>query len=384
LTAIATGSVTITTIFAGVSGTIAITVSAATLSSITITPASPTLAAGSTLQLAATGTFSDGSIEDLTSQASWQSLSPLVEVVSDAQGSQGLLYGVGKGSATITATVDGVSGSETVTVTAATLSSIAITPASPLVDVGATVPLIATGTFSDGTTEDLTNSVGWTSSASSVAEVSDAAGSNGLLTGLAAGTATISATQEGVSGTTSATITVPKLVSISVMPLNPTIAQGETVQLTAIGNYSNGTMQDVTSVVIWNSASSSVASVSSTGLVSGLTTGSAEITAQGSEGLSGSSTVMVSTSQVASGEVVSGTLPIVGAQVTLYEAGTSYGGTPSAIGSATTNASGQFKLSPFTCSSANAQLYAVAVDAPTVLMTGGGIVRHIAALVCDR
>ncbi|MBV8135743.1 MAG: Ig-like domain-containing protein [Deltaproteobacteria bacterium] len=369
---IAAGGATITATLAGVSGTVGITVTAATLTSITITPASPSLAAGTTLQLAATGTFSDGSTEDLTSQASWQSTSPLVEVVSDAQGNQGLLYGIAKGSATITATVDGVSGSETVTVTAATLSSIAITPASPLVDVGASAPLIATGTFSDGTTEELTDSVSWTSSSSGVADISDKAGTKGLLTGVAVGTATITATQEGVSGTTTATVTAVTLVSIAVTPSNPTIAQGETLQLIATAHYSNGTMQDMTSSVTWNSSSSGVASVSSTGLVSGLTTGSSDITAQQPGGLSGSTTVMVSSAQVASGIVMSGTLPIVGAQVTLYEAGTSYGGTPTAISSATTDASGQFKLSPFTCSSDTAQLYAVAVDSPSVLMTAVG------------
>jgi Galactose oxidase, central domain/Bacterial Ig-like domain (group 2)/Kelch motif len=79
---------------------------------------------------------------------------------------------------------------------APTLQSIAVTPGSPTAVVGADEQLHATGTYSDGTQKDLTASATWTSSLAAVATVT-----SGLVTGVAAGAATISASDGGVSGT---------------------------------------------------------------------------------------------------------------------------------------------------------------------------------------
>jgi uncharacterized protein YjdB len=85
---------------------------------------------------------------------------------------------------------------------APTLSSIAITPQSPgSLAVGAALQFTATGTYSDGSTADLTSQVTWTSSDTSVATISEA----GLATGIAAGTTEITA---ALSGVTSLVITL--------------------------------------------------------------------------------------------------------------------------------------------------------------------------------
>ena len=95
---------------------------------------------------------------------------------------------------------------------AATLTSIAVTPAAPSIAEGATQQFTATGTLSDNSTVDLTATATWASSDAAVAafETPDI---NGLATAIAAGTATISATDpdSGISSTDSggdATITV--------------------------------------------------------------------------------------------------------------------------------------------------------------------------------
>jgi hypothetical protein len=87
--------------------------------------------------------------------------------------------------------------------------SIAITPANPSIADGTTRQFMATGTYSDSTTQNLTTSVTWSSSNTGVATVSNATGSKGLATGVAAGTTTITAVSGGVSGTTSLTVTAP-------------------------------------------------------------------------------------------------------------------------------------------------------------------------------
>jgi uncharacterized protein YjdB len=189
-----------------VSGTTTVTVTAAVLTSITVTPPDSSIAKGTSKQLTATGTFSDGTTKDLTTSVTWTSSDLTLAPVSNAAGSQGLVTGAMTGGVTISATlpVPGVTpGSATVTVTAALLTSIAVTPADQTIPNGSTIQLTATGTFSDGSTQDLTNSVSlsWTSSPGTIATVANTV-NPGLVTAIGEGTATITATQAGVSGTT--------------------------------------------------------------------------------------------------------------------------------------------------------------------------------------
>ena len=287
------GSTTITATVAGVSGTTTVTVTTATLISITITPPKPSIANGTTVQLIATGIFSDRTTQDLTASATWNSSSTAMATVS----SSGLVRGTAVGMATITATQAGVSGSTTVTVTAATLTSITITPPNPSIANGTSVQLTATGTFSDGTTQNLTASVTWLSSAQTI--VSNAAGSQGLVTGNGEGSATITATLAGVSGMTTATVTAATLTSIIVTPPNPSIAKGTSVQLTATGVFSDGTTQNFTSTASWSPSSNSFAPVNPTGLATGTAVGTETVTAT-QAGVSGSTTVTVTAATLTS------------------------------------------------------------------------------------
>ena len=77
------------------------------------------------------------------------------------------------GTAVVSATDPGtsVSGSTTVTVTAAVLVSIQVTPSSPSVAKGTTQGFVATGVYSDGSTQDLTNAVTWNSSDAAAATI---------------------------------------------------------------------------------------------------------------------------------------------------------------------------------------------------------------------
>src|SRR5580700_6165868 len=103
---------------------------------------------------------------------------------------------------TVTATIMG-SATVTVTTTAPTLVSITIFPSPELVNVGGTNQLSATGTFSDGSQQDLTNTAIWSSSGTTIATVS----TTGVVTGVkAGGPVTIQATQAGIVGSTSLTV----------------------------------------------------------------------------------------------------------------------------------------------------------------------------------
>jgi hypothetical protein len=96
----------------------------------------------------------------------------------------------------------GVSGAVVVTISAATLRSIAVTPASPTISVGGMQQFTAMGTFSDGSMLDLSTIVTWSSSNVSIADVSNAVGSEGQATGFRSGSTTISAQRGSITGFT--------------------------------------------------------------------------------------------------------------------------------------------------------------------------------------
>jgi len=255
------GSATIEATLEGIHGFASVTVTSAVLTSITVTPADPTISEGTNIQLMATGHFSDSSTEDLTDEAGWISADNTIADVSNSPGTKALVTGIGMGVAAVTATFDGVQGSTNVTVTAATLVSITVTPATPSIAKGTTVQLTATGLFSDATTHDLTDEVGWTSANAAVAQVDSSPGYEGLVTGTGVGSTAITATLNGVQGSTTVTVTAATLLFITITPSNPTMMDGTMLQLTAIGHYSDSTTQDVTSSADWISSDTRVAHV---------------------------------------------------------------------------------------------------------------------------
>lgn len=207
VTAVAAGAVGIGASFGGKSATQALDVAAAALQSIAVTAEDgSTVAAGTTTQLTATGTYSDGSSEDLTDQATWASSLTTVAKLDQDAGTHGLLSALAAGTTKITAALGSVTSSDfTVTVSSAKLSSLAIDQIQPTVSVGQTLPLTATGTFSDGSTQNLTRDVAWSSGATDIATVSVSTGNEGTVKGIAAGTVTLSANSDAiptVSGTT--------------------------------------------------------------------------------------------------------------------------------------------------------------------------------------
>jgi murein DD-endopeptidase MepM/ murein hydrolase activator NlpD len=231
-----------------------------TLTSIAVTSASASIAKGRTEPFTATGTYSDGSTQSLTSQATWSSSNPSVATISTA----GLASAVGLGSTTIEASVNGVNGSTGVAVTAATLQSIAVTPANPSIAAGVPEQFTAAGTYSDGSTQNLTSQATWSSSSPAIATIN----TEGLASAIAHGITTIQASLTGVTAST--TLTVATLVSIAVTPLNPSVAAGNTIQFMAMGKFSNGSSQNVTGSVTWASSSTTAATISTTGLATGV------------------------------------------------------------------------------------------------------------------
>ena len=159
------------------------------------------------------------------------------------------------------------------------------------VAVGQTVTWKAEGTFEDGSKRDMTARSQWSSAAPGIAS----AGAGGQVTGVSPGNTTITATVEGMSASGGIVVTdgpAPTVVSLAVTG-DTTIKVDETSQLQATATMSDGTTQTVTNSSAWASAATGIATVSSTGLVTGVSPGQAPITAT-YQGKSASVTMEVS------------------------------------------------------------------------------------------
>lgn len=149
-----------------------------------------------------------------------------------------------------------------------TVRSVTITPSSATVRVGETQGLSALVDAINGAATTVT----WSSESPTRASVS----ASGVVTGLAAGTAIIRATstaQPSVSGT--ASIQVQAARSITVSPSVVSIGSGQTAALTAVVQLDAGLPTTVT----WRTSAAGIATVSSSGVVTGVAQGTAQITA---------------------------------------------------------------------------------------------------------
>lgn len=259
----APGTAILTATVRGVSASILLTVSQATITSLTVSPAAPSIASGLNTQFSVVGTFSDSSTQNLTDDVVWASSAPAVASVSNAAGSKGRAQGLTVGTATISATFGGVSGNALLTVTAPVAQSLAIVPASVNLTVGESKNLVATATFSDGTTQDVTATTAWTSSAAAIATVGDSVADKGKVTGVANGSATITALYGGLPAV-SATVTVADKVleSLALNAVTHTFSSfAEVADFTATANYKDGTKEDVTAKATWTIDNSGIAAL---------------------------------------------------------------------------------------------------------------------------
>jgi outer membrane protein OmpA-like peptidoglycan-associated protein len=275
------------------------------LTNINVTPGTTTLASlGQTQQLTARALDQKGN--PMTGKViRWSSNNPAVTVSPT-----GMVTAVRDGAATISATSEGVTGTTNVTV-ARTAASVAVAPATAtLAAIGATQAFTATAR--DANNNPLAApTFTWASSDTKVATV-DAAG---VVTAVANGTARISATSGGKSSSVNVTV-AQTTASVVVTPATSQIsAAGATAQLSAQALDANG-RPIAARTFTWTSDAAAVATVSPTGLATGVANGAAHVTAS-VDGKSGSATVTVAIAPKGAPPVELPTLPAVGAAMVM-------------------------------------------------------------------
>lgn len=250
------------------------------VASVEVTPRSSLARVGATQQLAAVAKDASGNPMS-GAEITWKSAEPTVATVN----ASGLVTYVGAGSTAIIATARGTSGFATI-VSDANVATVAMSLSTFNLPQPQTLQLIATPQDAKGVA--LFRPITWTSSVPTVATVS----ATGLVTSIGAGTTTITATSEGKTGTTSITVVPP--APVATVTLSSTSGYLPTtvgVPLTAaLRDANNGVLTDRT--VTWSSSNNAIATVSATGVVTGVASGTVTITAT-SEGKTGSGTFTV-------------------------------------------------------------------------------------------
>lgn len=267
---VAAGSLTVTATLGSVTGSTSVSVTAPSITSISVTPDDMTLAIGVGEQYTASAIYSDGSIQDLVTGVTWTSSNSSVATVD----SNGLATTLGAGTTTITATVGSFTDASVITVVAAHLQTITLTPTNVTMAAGTQQQFTAVGNFDDGSTQVLISAL-WSSSSSSVLAIDQ----NGLALAVGPGSSTVSVTSGTVSASTSVTVSTATLVSLAIAPANSSMPDDATRQFSATGTFSDNSTQDMTQSVLWSSATPTVATITNLGLVSSLSTGSTTITA---------------------------------------------------------------------------------------------------------
>jgi uncharacterized protein YjdB len=302
--------VTVTATYSGLTATATLTVSAATPTKLVITPPSPSIQVGQTQAFVATLVYDDNTTSIVTAQATWSTSDPSVATITTAggggpggggPGGGGTATAIAAGSATITATSSGLTGTATLTVTDPPLDSIQVTTVNPDIPVGATVQFTATAVFKDNSTRNVTALATWSSSSSSTAVVANSGGTIGRASALAAGSTTISATYQGVTGTYQLKV-ASGVQSISVTPTNPTTVLGLPVTFVATALLTDNATLVVTDSASWVSSDATLATIGAAGVATPVKAGSPIITAT-YLGKSGTSTLTVSSATLSSIDV---------------------------------------------------------------------------------
>ncbi len=185
-------------------------------STINIVANNASMAAGMTTQLHAIESVNSQGT-DVTTSVTWTSSNPAVATVS----ATGLLTGVTQGSANISAVLNQANGSLAVAITAAAVSSVAVTPPNTPLVTGGTQQYTLTATNSDNSTTNVTSSTTWNVTPASVASIN----ASGLLTAVGPGSFALTATYGTFSAAAVGTVTASALTAIAVTPATANVSE---------------------------------------------------------------------------------------------------------------------------------------------------------------
>jgi len=284
--AVQQGPFVISASFRGVSGWVSTFSQSVPLQEIIIRPHNPQITNGSSLSFQALGLFTQGAAnygyitQDLTATVNWIIENPSIASINNAIGYEGMTQGLNLGESNVSASFDGHTSQSLLRVAPVVLQNIVISPSNPSISLGMTQAFSATGTYSDGSTQDITESLLWNTSDSQIATISNYSNSPtpaGQATTSywgTTGSTVVSAGLQNVMATTTLTVSEPKIVALSIEPAVATLAPGKQAVFEVYQVYDNGARYySLQGLFNWTSADSSVATVDANGVATGVTAG---------------------------------------------------------------------------------------------------------------
>ncbi|WP_318486462.1 Ig-like domain-containing protein [Photobacterium leiognathi] len=225
---------------------------------------------GGKLSFAAEGTYSDGSTSPLTNKVTWHSSAIDIAQIDD----KGILTGLNTGTVEVKASYEGIeSNIINVSITDAILLSLETTPAIISVPKGVPITLKVNATLSDSSIVDVTKWVDWSHSsvAGSILESTFVEYEEGKYQ--------VIASLQGIhSNVVDITVTEAEVVSILITPnTDITVYRNDPLQLTAIGTYTDGSEQNITTTAEWHSNEPGIIAVTNKGLANYIKDGEAPI-----------------------------------------------------------------------------------------------------------
>ncbi|MGY3862500.1 Ig-like domain-containing protein [Aeromonas lacus] len=231
---------------------------------------------GSTIQYQALATYQNGDVVDVTDIANWTSSNPEIAGVD-----LGLVTGLNLGSMSLVARYAELdSNIVPIRVTDAFVARLQITPVEARIAVGTIQEYKAIAFYTDGTAQDVSENVNWVSINTAVATISVQDG-EAIAMGNSEGVTTVRATIGNIeSNSASLTVTNAQILALHINPAGETfVPKGLHQTFTAIGEFSDKSTQDMTSLVNWRSDNPNVASIVGIGDVKAMVQGSAHISA---------------------------------------------------------------------------------------------------------
>ena len=264
---------------------------AVSLQAISITPDNSFTHLGISQQFIATGIYSDGSKQNITTQVQWTSSNSNAVSISNTSNGQGLAkaLAVTATPVVITASLNNISASTNFSVSAAILQSVIISVPNSIIHLGINQQFSAIGVYTDGN-QDITQYVTWSSSNPKIATVN----SSGLVIPVSSGSVNISATTlsslsmpktiklknlKTVSAISNIGVSSALAQSVSISQTNPVIHLGTVMQFSTTATFADQSTQNISNNTVWTSSDTGVATVDNTGLITPIAAGTATINA---------------------------------------------------------------------------------------------------------
>ena len=265
VTGVEVGNTIIEVNYLGVQSSIKVHIETPNLTALFLSKNKENVYAGLDVELTATGIYEDDSSRDLSNDVAWISENSAVATVD----SSGLVTTLSEGNVTITAALGDVYASTLLEVGSAILTDITIITATDTLPDGLSIVVKSAGTFSDGNISDITSNTSWSVSEPSIVEIVTNSDGRVFIKALKPGSVTLTAYAQGVTATKSFTVTEATVQSIDINASTNKVQLDATLNLIAYAHMSDGTKKIITNDVTWTSNDTDIATVTTTGVVTG-------------------------------------------------------------------------------------------------------------------